>query len=184
MRCCNMLHFQVKWHTHNPQVNQMGPYREVVLSPLPTVKVKLKVTLSLCLINSASHHEGVRGCGVIAPPVFISALDESEGSFTFLSIYPPPPGKNSQYPLESRLSGFQSRFGSCGTQKNLLTLPIIEPQSSNVQADTIPSELSQLPNCLLYYQKPKLFSRDEYSIERNIPCQRQKRTKIKIDWKC
>jgi hypothetical protein len=38
-------------------------------------------------------------------------------SFTLRSLY--PRGKSSRYPLDRRLSGFQSRSGRCGVEENL-----------------------------------------------------------------
>jgi hypothetical protein len=38
---------------------------------------KVKVKLSLCSINYASHHEEVVGSGGVAPPFLISAVDVS-----------------------------------------------------------------------------------------------------------
>jgi hypothetical protein len=73
---------------HSKSTNNSNRYfRQIVLSPLRTVKVKLKAKLSLCLINSVSRHEGVWRCGIIAPPFLISVLDESEWSATRLGRF-------------------------------------------------------------------------------------------------
>jgi hypothetical protein len=38
-----------------------------------------------------------------------------------------PRKKSSRYTLDRRLGGLQIRSGHCGTQKNILSLPVIEP---------------------------------------------------------
>jgi hypothetical protein len=60
------------------------------------------------------------------PPFLSSALGSDVWSFL-----PPvalPPSKGPQDPFDGRLDGLQSRSGRCGEQKNLLSLPGIEPR--------------------------------------------------------
>jgi hypothetical protein len=99
-------------------------------------EVKLKVKLSLCLINYASRHEDVWGSGGKAPPFLTSALDGVE------SLASRPQEKSPTYPLDGRQCGPQSRSGCCGKEKNVLPLPGIEPRTS--QPVAIPTELSRL----------------------------------------
>jgi hypothetical protein len=66
-------------------------------------------------------------------------------SFTLLSLY--PRGNSSRYALYRRLGGPQSRSGLCGEEKNVLSLPGIEPRLLSRPACSlvaIPTELARL----------------------------------------
>jgi hypothetical protein len=63
-------------------------------------------------------------------------------SFTSRPFY--PRGKSRRYPLDRRRGGAQSRSELCGEQKNLMTLPEIEPRSSSPWSVAILTGLSRL----------------------------------------
>jgi hypothetical protein len=60
----------VKWSKLRRQVNKNSN----------NILLKVKVNLSLCLINQASRHEDVWGSGSIAPPFSILALESVKWS--------------------------------------------------------------------------------------------------------
>jgi hypothetical protein len=64
-----------------------------------------------------------------------------------------PPGKDSQYPLDRKLGGHQSRSGHRGYRKIILPLPGIEPRSPSRPVrsqDTILSYPASLSFLLVY----------------------------------
>jgi hypothetical protein len=86
------------------------------------------------------------GSGGIAPPFLESALDGGEWSasrpYRFTPFETAP-----QYPLYRRLFGPQSRSGRYGEDKNLSSLPGLEPRLLGLPACSlfaIPNELSRL----------------------------------------
>jgi hypothetical protein len=108
--------------------SRKGIWRPFTLTIFATCKelfiisIKSKVK-SLCLIK---HHTMMtnRGSGDLAPPCLTSALDGGEWSASHpSSLY--PWGKNPWYPLRRRLGGHR------GEEKDLLSQPGIEPQTSS-----------------------------------------------------
>jgi hypothetical protein len=101
------------------------------------LKLKATVKLSLCAINYALNHEGVRRSGCIDPHFL--ALGSSWRwvvSFTLRVLY--PWGKSPRYPLDRRLGGPQSlsergeNFYPTGTRTPT-------PRSSNPQTVAVPT---------------------------------------------
>jgi hypothetical protein len=99
------------------------------LETIPYTPKKVKMKLSLYLINVARRHEDVKGNGGRAPPSWSQSYMEVSDQLHELPAL--PPGKSPWYPLGRRLDGPQSQPGRCGLEKNLLPLPGIEPQASS-----------------------------------------------------
>jgi hypothetical protein len=83
-----------------------------------------KVKLSLCCINQALRHEGVRESGGI-DPLFIISVPGGGGWSVSRPLY--SLGKNPWYPLDRRVSGPHRRSGRCGEKNSVLLLPGMEP---------------------------------------------------------
>jgi hypothetical protein len=79
---------------------------------------KVKVKLSLCLTNSALHHEGEWGSGCINPHFLdLGTSWRCVVCFTPLLLYPRV--KSLRYPLHRRLGGPQSQSGRHREENNL-----------------------------------------------------------------
>jgi hypothetical protein len=95
---------------------------------------KVKVKLSLCLINQALHHEGIWWSRCIDPHFLdLGASWRWVVSFTSWPLY--PRGKSCQYPLDRRLGVAQSWSGRHGEEEifdlpGLKLWPLGRPASS------------------------------------------------------
>jgi hypothetical protein len=52
-------------------------------------------------------------------------------------------GEGAPVPIAQEAARAQSRYGSCGIEKNLFPLPAIEPRSSRQSPVAVPTELSR-----------------------------------------
>jgi hypothetical protein len=85
--------------------------------------------------------------------------------FTPRPLY--PQGKNSRYPLYSRLSGSQSRSGRGGEEKNSYPLPELEPPIIQPVAQCYTTELSWLRNwCNVHWT---LYVKSPYYVHKTEP---------------
>jgi hypothetical protein len=91
----------------------------VHLYRITSYKYSVKVTLSLCLTNSALRHEGVWESGCIGPRFLLGNSWRWPVNFTPRPLY--SWGKNSRYPLDRRLGGPQRT-----TWRKFLALPGLE----------------------------------------------------------
>jgi hypothetical protein len=65
----------------------------------------------------------------MALPFLTTALDGDEWSVSRPGHF--NHGERPPYPLDRRPSGPQRRSGRCGIEKNLMSLPVVEPQPSS-----------------------------------------------------
>jgi hypothetical protein len=111
-----------------------GPKRK----QMTELRFKIKVKLSLCLLNYALCLEDIRGSWRYSSTILDLGIRwRWVVNFTLRSLWP-------QYALDRRLGGPQSWSGRCGAEKSLLPLPEVELLPSNPQLIAIQTELSRL----------------------------------------